>query len=77
VETIPKVAVYLWDKFFQLGCLVWPQWKRNSLALQGLKVPVGYQEGASTHLEKRVRDGGWRKDCGSGNWKAGSERNIK
>lgn len=32
----PKAVAYLWNTFFYLGCLVWPQWKRMGLALQKL-----------------------------------------
>ena len=41
---IAKAVTYTWDMFFQLGCLVWPQWERMYLASQRLDVP-GYQSG--------------------------------
>jgi hypothetical protein len=47
--------------FFELGCLVWPQWERMNLASQRLDVPGwGIPMGTSTISEEKGRDGGRR-----------------
>ena len=33
----------MWDVFYSLDCLIWPQWERKHLDLQRLNVP-GYRD---------------------------------
>lgn len=38
-RTVPKAIAGLWNLFLWLACLVWTQWDRMCLVLQGLHVP--------------------------------------
>jgi hypothetical protein len=44
--------------FYQLVCLVWPQWERKHLAFQRHKVPGLMGKGATNSKEKGREDRG-------------------
>jgi hypothetical protein len=64
MKAIPKAVAYRWNMFYELGCLLWPLWERNHLALQRLQVPEwGWGIPMGPHT---LRGGGevkWDKDC--------------
>lgn len=47
VGVVPKAATCLWDVFFKVGCLGWPQWVRMHLVMQRSDVP-GWGQGVDT-----------------------------
>jgi hypothetical protein len=66
MRAVPKAVVCMWDIFFWLDCLVWPQWERKNLDLQRLDVPGvgGYVGWSSAAQRRRGLETG--KDCGRG-----------
>ena len=57
--SLTLLTACLWI-LFQLGCLVWPQWKKSHLVIQRLEVLGwgGYPRGASILSEEKRVGGG-------------------
>jgi hypothetical protein len=73
---IPKVVACLWDMFFWLGCLVWPQWERNNLPLHRFKAPAwGYTQGLPHMLREKLGNG--RSIVGGPVNEGGCEHDVK
>ena len=71
-RAIPKAVACIWDTFYKLGCLVWPQWERKLLALQRLELP----RLSPTQLKKNRRER-WVRIVGGGHQEGGSDLHIK
>ena len=63
----------MWDTFFSLGCLLWPQWEQMSLVSQDLKCQDEWDlQGDPTNSEEKGREdrGGtvWGRQVRGSNW---------
>jgi hypothetical protein len=63
--------------FFQLGCLIWPRWKRPHLALESLDVPEPGDTHGRPHPLRGEGDKGWREGLWKGMTRRGAMSRMK
>ena len=74
---IPKAVACMWYRFFELGCLVWPQWERKHLASQRLEVPKWGETQRDLHHSEEKGKGDGGRIAGGGDQEGGSGQDVK